>query len=145
MRAWLVGHVIADMEALGTFGGKAFAKVPGIVNALTDEQVALFCQYYYLTRSKTEQDAYLYCAPATGAYADEQVNEAKAEIADLLTAMHDEIVACYDQFVQMPQPVLYVSNVIYATVPGWCCGVRCYVPAWYFADDCYVGPVFDAA
>jgi hypothetical protein len=66
MRAWLVGHVIADMEALGTFGGKAFAKVPGIVDRLTDDQVALMAQYYYLTRAKTEQDAYLYSLQQQG-------------------------------------------------------------------------------
>ena len=45
-RAWLVGHLVTDMEALGTFGGNTLAKVPGIVNALTDDQVALLAQYY---------------------------------------------------------------------------------------------------
>ena len=85
-RAWLTGHVIADMEALGTFGGKAFAKVPGIVNRLTDDQVALLAQYYFLTRSKTEQDAGLYAMQERG-YTDEQVKEAKAPIAELLTVL----------------------------------------------------------
>ena len=33
-RAWLIGHVVTDMEALGTFDGNALAKVPSIVNAL---------------------------------------------------------------------------------------------------------------
>ena len=100
-RAWLVGHLVTDMEALGTFDGNTLAKVPGIVNALTDDQVALLAQYYFLTRSKTEQDASLYAMQQQG-YADEQVNEAKAEIADLLTAMNDQIEACYAQFVPMP-------------------------------------------
>ena len=83
-RAWLVGHLVTDMEALGTFDGNTLAKVPAIVNALTDDQVALLAQYYYLTRSKTEQDAYLYALQQQG-YTDEQVNAAKAQIADLLT------------------------------------------------------------
>ena len=34
---------------------------------------------------------------------DEQVNAAKAQIADLLTTMNDQIEACYDQFVPMPR------------------------------------------
>ena len=76
-RAWLVGHLVTDMEALGTFDGNTLAKVPGIVNALTDDQVALLAQYYFLTRSKTEQDACLYAMQQQG-YTDEQVNEAKA-------------------------------------------------------------------
>ena len=45
-RAWLVGHLVTDMEALGTFDGNTLAKVPAIVNALTDDQVALLAQYY---------------------------------------------------------------------------------------------------
>ena len=56
-RAWLVGHMVGDMQALGTFDGNALAKLPGIVSSLTDEQVALLAQYYFLTRSKTVQDA----------------------------------------------------------------------------------------
>ena len=141
--AWLIGHVITDMEALGTFDGNALAKVPGIVNALTDDQVALMAQYYYLTRSKTEQDASLYSLQQQG-YSDDQVNAAKAEIADLLTALNDQTVACYNQFVPMPQPVQYLSYVIYASVPGWCCHARCFVPEWYYNDGCYVGPCFNA-
>ena len=116
-RAWLVGHLVTDMEALGTFGGKAFAKVPRIVNRLTDDQVALLAQYYFLTRSKTEQDAYLYALQQQGRTED-QVAEAKAAIAELLTAMNDEIVACYDQFITMPQPVQYLSQVCYSQRAG---------------------------
>ena len=143
-RAWLVGHLVTDMEALGTFDGNALAKVPGIVNSLTDDQVALLAQYYYLTRSKTEQDAGIYALQQQG-HAEDQVNAAKAEIADLLTTMNDQIVACYDQFVPMPEPVQYISYVIYASVPGWCCHARCFVPEWYFDNGCYVGPCFNAA
>jgi hypothetical protein len=65
-RAWLVGHLVTDMEALGTFDGTTLAKVPGIVNSLTDDQVALLAQYYFLTRSKTEQDAGIYALQQKG-------------------------------------------------------------------------------
>ena len=142
-RAWLVGHLVTDMEALGTFDGNTLAKVPGIVNALTDEQVALLAQYYFLTRSKTEQDASLYAMQQQG-YADQQVNEAKAEIADLLTTMNDQIEACYAQFTPMAEPVQYLAQICYASVPGWCCHARCYVPEWYYDNGCFVGPCFNA-
>jgi hypothetical protein len=144
LRAWLVGHLVTDMEALGTFDTGTLAKVPGIVNALTDDQVALLSQYYFLTRSKTQQDASLYALQQQGR-SDEQVNEAKAEIADLLTVMNDQAVACYDRFVPMPQPVQYVAQLVYASVPGWCCHARCFVPEWYYDNGCYVGPCFNAA
>ena len=81
-RAWLVGHLVTDMQALGTFDGNAIARVPAIVNALTDNQVALLTQYYYLTRSKAGQDASLYAMQQQG-NTEEQVNEAKGRIADL--------------------------------------------------------------
>jgi hypothetical protein len=136
--------MVTDMEALGTFDGNTLAKVPAIVDALTDDQVALLAQYYFLTRSKTEQDASLYAMQQQGD-TDEQVNTAKAEIADLLTAMNDQIEACYAQFVPMPQPVLYLAQICYATVPGWCCHARCFVPDWYYDNGCFVGPCFDAA
>ena len=144
LRPWLVGHLVTDMEALGTFDGNALAKVPTIVNALSDDQVALLAQYYYLTRSKTEQDASLYAMQQQG-NTDEQVNAAKAQVADLLTMMNDQTVACYDEFATMPQPVQYLAQVCYASVPGWCCHARCFVPDWYYDNGCYVGPCFNAA
>ena len=144
LRPWLVGHLVTDMEALGTFDGTTLAKVPGIVNALTDDQVALLAQYYFLTRSKTEQDAGIYSLQQQG-YAEEQVNGAKAEVADLLTEMNDQTVACYDQFVSMPEPVQYLAQICYASVPGWCCHARCFVPDWYYDNGCYVGPCYNAA
>ena len=143
-RAWLVGHLVTDMEALSTFDGNTLAKVPAIVDALTDDQVALLAQYYFLTRSKTEQDASLYAMQQQG-YADEQVNEAKTQIADLLTELNDQTVACYSEFVPMPQPVQYLAQICYASVPGWCCHARCFVPDWYYDNGCYVGPCFNAA
>jgi len=144
LRPWLVGHLVTDMEAVGTFDGNKLAKVPSIVNKLTDDQVALLAQYYYLTRSKTEQDASLYAMQQQGS-TDEQVNEAKAQIADLLTTMNDQIMACYDQFAPMTQPVPYLAQICYASVPGWCCHSRCFVPEWYYDNGCFVGPCFDAA
>jgi len=78
-------------------------------------------------------------------YTDEQVNEAKAQIADLLTTMNDQIVACYNQFVPMPQQVLYLAQICYASVPGWCCDAGCFVPDWYYDNGCFVGPCYNVA
>ena len=144
LRAWLIGHLVTDMEALGTFDGTTLAKVPGIVKALTDDQVALLAQYYFLTRSKTEQDAYIYSLQQQGSN-KEQVNAAKAAIADLLTRMNDQIVACYEAIRPMAEPVQYVAQICYASVPGWCCSTGCYVPEWYYNNGCFVGPCFNPA
>ena len=138
-RDWLIGHLTTDMQALGSFDAAAAAKLPSTVNSLTDNQVALLAQYYFLTRSKAEQDAYLYALQQQGS-TTAQIAAAQAQIADLLAAMNQEIAACYAALAAMPQPVVYCSQVCYASVPGWCCHVGCFVPGWYFNNGCYVGP-----
>lgn len=138
-RAWLIGHLTADMEALGTFDASAVARLPGIVNSLNDDQVAILTQYYFLTRSKAEQDAYLYAFQQQGS-TQAQIAAATAQIADMLAAMNQQIAACYAALASMPQPVVYCAQVCYASVPGWCCHAGCFVPAWYFSNGCYVGP-----
>ncbi len=138
-RPWLISHMTADMEALGTFDAAALAKLPATINSMSDDQVALLSQYYFLTRSKAEQDAYLCALQQQGATAA-QLAAANAEIADLMATMNQEIAACYAQLAVLPQPVVYCTQVCYATVPGWCCHVGCFVPAWYFSGGCYVGP-----
>ncbi len=138
-RPWLIAHMTADMEALGTFDAAAVAKLPGTINAMSDDQVALMSQYYYLTRSKAEQDAYLYALQQQGSTAA-QLAAANAQIADLMATMNQEIAACYAQLAALPQPVVYCTQVCYASVPGWCCHVGCFVPEWYYSNGCYVGP-----
>ena len=142
-RAWLVGHLVGDMQALRTFDGAAIANVPAIVNSLNDDQVALLAQYYFLTRSKTEQDAYVYSLQQQGDTA-EQVNAAQAATADLLADINNQIAECNAQFAPMPQPVVYLAQICYASVPGWCCGAQCFVPDWYYDNGCFVGPCLNA-
>ena len=132
------------MQALGTFDAAALAKLPATINALSDGQVALLSQYYFLTRGKAGQDAYLYALQQQGATAA-QLAAANAEIADLLATMNAEIAACYAQLAVLPQPVVYCAQVCYASVPGWCCHVGCFVPPWYFTGGRYVGPCLKAA
>ena len=116
-RAWLTGHLIADMKTLDTFSPADFGKVADVVTGMTDDQAALACQFYYLTRAKTEQDAYLFALQKEGK-TDEEVNEAKASVTDLLTVTHDQSVACYDRLVTLGQPVEYLAQLCYVTVPG---------------------------
>ena len=65
-REWLRAHILKDAQFVGTFDSDATAKVSTILQSLPDDQVALLCQYYLLTRSKTEQDAYLYSLQQQG-------------------------------------------------------------------------------
>jgi hypothetical protein len=141
-RAWLVGHLVTDMEALGTFGGTEFAKVPGIVNALTDDQVSLLARFYYLTREKTEQDARLYAVQLSDT--EEALARAKAQVADLLTQEHNRIEQTYSELATVNPGCETLCQVVYASVPGWCAYNRYAVPDWYYGNGCYVGPVFSA-
>ena len=59
--------------------------------------------------------------------------------------MNDQIETCYVQFLTMSEPVQYLAQVCYASVPGWCCNTECYVPAWYYAKGCFVGPCYNRA
>jgi hypothetical protein len=142
-RAWLVGHLVNDMEAVGTFDGYT-AEVPNIVNTLTDDQVALLAQYFYLTRSKAEQDAYLYSLQQQD-YTDEQINQAMMATVGQVMGMSYQIATYNRQFAQMPQPVQFLAQLCYASVPGWCCQIRCDIPEGYYDNGCYVGPCFNAA
>jgi hypothetical protein len=143
-RPWLVMHLTTDMKALGTFDQKALAAAPAIINALPDGQVALLARYYYLTRAKTDQDGYFFSLPQYG-YTAADVTAVRAQVADLLTMMNNQLAECCNQLASMPPPVQYVAQLIYASVPGWCCGARCFVPEWYYNNGCFVGPCLNAA
>jgi hypothetical protein len=141
-RPWLVGHLVTDMKTLGTFSAADFGKVSDIVNNMTDDQVGLLAQYYYITRAKTLQDSSLYAMQQQGC-SDEEVNAAKAEIADLLTYQQEQIDACYSQLQPMGIPIQYAAQVVYSSVPGWCAYSRCCVPDWYYDNGGYVGCAFN--
>jgi hypothetical protein len=143
-RLWLAVHLLADMEALGTFDQNAIAAVPAIINTATDSQVALLAQYYYLTRSKTDQDAYLFSLPQYG-YTAADVNAVQGQAAEVLTMINGQLAGCHNQFALMPQPIQYIAQLIYASVPGWCCGAGCFVPEWYYINGCFVGPCLNSA
>ncbi len=142
-RGWLRDHLLADMQNLGTFDGDATAKVSSSVTSLTDDQVALLCQNYFLTRSKAEQDAYIYSLQQQG-YSGEQLKAAKAGVADLLTEMQNQGDACYSQIQTMGEPVQYLAQVAYASIPGWCASAQCYVPDWYYGNGSFIGPYYNA-
>ena len=142
-RGWLRDHLLADMQNLGTFNGDATAKVSSSITSLTDDQVALLCQNYFLARSKAEQDAYIYSLQQQG-YSGEQLNAAKAGIADLLTEMQNQGDACYSQIQTMGEPVQYLAQIEYASIPGWCASTQCYVPDWYYDNGSFIGPYYNA-
>jgi hypothetical protein len=142
-REWLRAHILKDSQFVGTFGSDTTAKVSTTLQSVPDDQVSLLCQYYLLTRSKTEQDAYLYSLQQQG-NTEQQVNEAKAPVADLLTEMQNQGDACYSQIQTLGEPAQYLAQIEYASVPGWCVSSQCYVPGWYYDNGSFVGPCGNA-
>jgi hypothetical protein len=140
-RAWLTAHLVADVNAQGAFNVEPVAN---LVSSLNDYQVAALSQYYFLLRSRTEQDAYLYAMQQQG-YPNDQIMAANAGLGDILTGMNNQITACYGNLMAMPAPVPYLAQTCYASVPGWCCQAQCYLPDWYYANGYYVGPCLNAA
>ena len=142
-RDWLRTHILEDAQLVGTFDSNATAKISTTLQSVPDDQVALLAQYYYLTRSKTEQDAHIYSLQQQG-YTEAQVNEAKAPVADLLTEMQNQGDACYSQIQTLGEPVQYLAQIEYASLPGWCASARCYVPDSYYDNGRFVGPYWNA-
>ncbi len=128
-REWLTAHVTEDAKALGTFGPNVGDKVESIVYEMGEKNLGLACQFYYLTRAKTEQDAGSFAAAQAG-------DSAKLYNDDLTSEMNSEAIACYDQLVAV-RP--YLARVIYCSVPGWCVNYSFACPDWYFGDDSYLG------
>ena len=142
-RQWLQVHLLKDVQLSGTFNGDTVTKVLAVLRNLSDDQLSLLCQYYLLTRSKTEQDAYLYSLQQQGCSGD-QVNSAKAAVADLLSEMQGQGDACYAQIRTLGVPAQYLAQIEYASIPGWCVSTQCCVPGWYYANDGFVGPCYNA-
>ena len=141
-RAWLVGHLVTDMQTTGAFRSDEIVATVGLVNALTDDQTRLLARFYYLTRAKVEEDARLYAMQQTDT--EETLAEAKAEVADLLARLQRQIWRAYRELAAMNPGCQTLCHIAYASIPGWC---ECHdyaIPDWYFGDGCYVGPVLSA-
>ena len=141
-REWLRGRLLKDAELCGIFDGDTTTKVLATLRSLSDDQLALLCQYYLLVRSKTEQDAYLYSLQQQGCTTD-QINAAKAAIADLLGEMQSQADTCYGRIRTLGAPVQYLAQIEYASIPGWCVSTQCCVPGWYYANGGFVGPCYN--
>ena len=127
-RAWLTGNIVTDMQKSGVFTPDDFGKVGDIIRQLTDDQLALLCRYYFLTRSATLQDS--------AAYASQQLGET---YTPTVTDLPVQTVACYDQITTLGTPCTYLAQVEYASVPGWCVASDVCVPPAYYAGGNYVG------
>ena len=141
-REWLRVHLLKDAELCGIFDGDTMTKILATLRSLSDDQLALLCQYYLLVRSKTEQDAYLYSLQQQGCTTD-QINAAKSAIADLLGEMQSQADTCYGRIRTLGAPVQYLAQIEYASIPGWCVSSRCCVPGWYYANGGFVGPCYN--
>jgi len=141
-REWLRVRLLKDAELCGIFDGDTMTKILATLRSLSDDQLALLCQYYLLVRSKTEQDAYLYSLQQQGCTTD-QINAAKSAIADLLGEMQSQADTCYGRIRTLGAPVQYLAQIEYASIPGWCVSTQCCVPGWYYANGGFVGPCYN--
>ena len=130
------------MQSVGSFKSDDIAQTVTLVNSLTDDQVSLLARFYYLTRAKTEQDAQLYAVQQTDT--GEALAQAKAQVADLLTQLHNQIEQTYSELATINPGCETLCQVAYASVPGWCAYNQYAIPDWYYNNGCYVGPVFSA-
>jgi hypothetical protein len=141
-RAWLLSCLVTDMQSVGSFTSDDIARTVTLVNSLTDDQVSLVARFYCLTREKTEQDARLYAVQLSDT--EEALARVKAQVADLLTQEHNQILQTYSELATINPGCETLCQVAYGSVPGWCAYNRCAIPDWYYSNGCYVGPVFSA-
>jgi hypothetical protein len=157
-RAWLKGNLAADMQALGMFGQRDYHQAGGFIRSLKASEIHLLADLYYRTRSRAEQDLRQQQLPQSqlnpaqpnppqnnlaqpkpdpagpNPTADEQ-QRGKAEREDL-----DKLCA---QLAKGRKPVQLLSELIYASLPGWCVQQSLGpVPSSYYANGSYVGPLF---
>jgi hypothetical protein len=139
-RAWLLSHLVTDMQSVGSFTSDDIAQMITLVNTLTDDQASLLAQYYYLTREKTEQDASLYAVQQTEG--DDALAQAKAQVAELLAQLQSQIQQTYSDVATINPGCETLCQIAYASVPGWCAYNQYAVPDWYYSNGCYVGPCY---
>ncbi len=117
-RAWLLSHLVTDMQSVRTLQSNDIAQMVTLVNSLTDDQVNLLTRFYFLTREKTEQDAQLYAVQQTDT--GDALAQAKAQVADLLTQLQNQIQQTYSELAtinhgcetlcQVQYPVQVIEN-----------------------------------
>jgi hypothetical protein len=142
-RAWLLSHLVSDMQSVGSFTSSDTAQMVTLVNSLTDDQASLLARFYYLTREKTEQDAQLYAVEQTDG--GDALAQAKAQVADLLAQLQNQIQQTYAELATINPGCATLCQVAYASVPGWCAYNQYAVPAAYYSGGCYVGPLYSAS
>ncbi len=141
-RAWLLSHLVTDMQSVGSFSSNDIAQMVTLINTLTDDQASLLTRFYYLTREKTEQDAQLYADEQTDT--SEALTQAKAQVADLLAQLQSQIQQTYSEVATINPGCETLCQFAYASVPGWCAYNQYAVPDSYYSNGCYVGPVYSA-
>jgi hypothetical protein len=141
-RAWLLSHLVTDMQSVGSFTSDDIARMVTLVNTLTDDQASLLARFYFLTREKTEQDASLYAVRQTEG--DGALAQAKAQVAELLAQLQSQIQQTYSEVATINPGCETLCQIAYASVPGWCAYNQYAVPDWYYSNGCYVGPCYSA-
>ena len=166
-RSWLGGRLLSDMIQTNekmprTFATREYARAKAITNRsaspkfkINDDDVVLLADYYYHTRARADEDLRQFQRQLAGLVqlqgqlpnqqpagtTDEEVKAAQAD--------RDEISTLGGKLADKADAVKALSELIYASLPGFCLHEKQTLPASYFAPDqrngtlSYVGPVYN--
>ena len=166
-RSWLRGGLLNDMTETekrmpGTFATREYARAKALANPsaspslkISDEDVDLLADYYYRTRARAEEDLQQFQRqlPRAGQFPGQLPNPQQAGPTDeeLKAAKADRegISALGGKLADKGDAVKSLSELIYASLPGFCLHQQQTLPASYFDFDQrnaklnFTGPVYD--
>ncbi len=170
-KAWLEGKLGVDMRAQGMFTDGDYYQAERSLRAVKSRDLHSLADLYYLTRNQAERDMQeqraLQAAPNPVQPNMPQVNPASPNQARAVQAQPALLPANPGQPTEAEQqkakeereelknlcarlpkgrgPVQVLSQLIYATLPGWCAQqAGGSVPSSYYANGSYVGPLASA-
>ena len=167
-RDWLSGRLRNDMAENekgmpGTFRMREYARAKAIVSPhanstlqISDSDVGLLAEYYYRTRVRAEEDLRQFerQLAGLGQFQGQFPNPPQAGPADnelqAAQADRDTIFALGGRLADSIGAAKNLSELIYASLPGFCIREKQTLPPWYFDFDRkngtfhYVGPVHNS-
>ena len=164
-RSWLGNRLLSDMSQTDenmpeTFATRDYGRVKAITNRsaspkfkISDDDVALLADYYYHTRARAADDLRQFqqqlvrLVQSQGQLPQPQLADTTDEETKTARADRKEISALGGKLADRADAVKSLSELIYASLPGFCLHETQMLPASYFAPDptngglSYVGPV----
>ncbi len=153
-RSWLRDHLVSDLAETnkrmrGTFAPRELERAKAITNPrpqprfkIGDDDVDRLADYYYRTRTQAEKDvkSRQLPNPKQAAMTDEELKAAEAD--------RDGIYTLGGELADKGDAVKSLSQLIYASLPGYCLRKKLSLPPSYFVDQgngtlSYSGPAYD--